>query len=414
VFPDNSVTQRSFAATAIEDEIAIITSKETLYHVVEELQLVKKWEDAKSPSDAYGLLRDKVEVERIPDTSIVEIEVSHTDPKESADLANAIGKAYKDRRTETETTRATNALDMLNAQETLQEQKVENSRLRMFELMEKYDIVDLGNTQGLGEEEAGRTTTTTPQALLDAETAYHQKQRDAADLASRVDMITGTDEKLRIQWLLKAGLISDVARDARDEAGKIATRRALLKASGMGSETDLATMQKQIASLNRFVQAAASDALSLLAVENKMAKSSLDNLAEIVETLRAEIQSERKSFVQYKEAKEEYLIQSELQEEMRKHLLQQKIDLSLPTVPIEIHEIAEMNEIPSSPDVPVTLASNAMYNLLWSIPGGLIVMYFAMLYSARQERMTLDEIAEAIELEIEEEEAVAQEKADNW
>ena len=105
--------------------------------------MVDKWGDANTRADAHVLLENKISVERLPGTSLVEVVVHHSDPDEAAQLANAIGKAYKTRRIQSEMLRSTSALDMLNAQEKLQEQKVEDARQRMIEMMEKFDIVDM-------------------------------------------------------------------------------------------------------------------------------------------------------------------------------------------------------------------------------------------------------------------------------
>jgi hypothetical protein len=55
--------------------------------------------------------------------------------------------------------------------------------------------------------------------------------------------------------------------------------------------------------------------------------------------------------------------------------------------------------------VRLELARNAALNLLWCIPGGLIVMYFTMVFSAWRYRVTMhpDYFAEAFELNPEQE-----------
>ncbi|MEZ5328628.1 MAG: hypothetical protein R3F19_26585 [Verrucomicrobiales bacterium] len=92
VFRDNS-TRAMITPAFIQTQFQIITSKETLYDVIEELQLVKKWEDAKTPADAYALLLDKLETEEVRGTDLIDIQIYHTDPEEAAQLANAIGEA---------------------------------------------------------------------------------------------------------------------------------------------------------------------------------------------------------------------------------------------------------------------------------------------------------------------------------
>lgn len=417
VFRDNSILTGKFAHTALQDEAQIVTSKETLYDLIEELQLVKRWDDAKSPSDAYGLLLGKMSAELLPGTSLLDIQIHHTDPQEAADLANATAQAYKRRRMVTETSRATNALDMLNAQETLQEQKVEDARQRMIELMEKFDIVDLGNDSQFSNE-PDRIPTTTTQLLIDEQKAFQQKKREASDLKARVETVQGIDKAQRTQWLLHANLLPDAARKAHSDAMEREKGMALILASGMVAESssEVTNLEKEIKALKQFVQSAGAEALKLMVLEEKLANAALENHSKIVERLRNTILQERKSYVQYAEAKRAYQTQNRILSEMREQLLKQKVDLSLPSVQIEIHEIAEANEVPVSPDIPETFADNALYNFLWCIPGGLIVMYFAMLYTAKSERYELEaeEIPEAVEVEVEDELEAAEKEEETW
>ena len=132
-------------------QMEIIRSRETLYKVIDEMQLVKRWEDAKTKADACLLLRGKIETKPIERTDLVDIEVYHTDPVEAADLANALARAYRERCNFHESSRSMAQLDVLNAQEELQVQMVENARLKMIELEERLKLVDLGNGPGFAE-----------------------------------------------------------------------------------------------------------------------------------------------------------------------------------------------------------------------------------------------------------------------
>ncbi|MGK0187314.1 MAG: hypothetical protein ACI9R3_003101 [Verrucomicrobiales bacterium] len=63
VFPENTSARPLLFkdhAIFIRNEVLKISSKETLYGVINELQLVKKWEDAKKPSDVYRMLSERI------------------------------------------------------------------------------------------------------------------------------------------------------------------------------------------------------------------------------------------------------------------------------------------------------------------------------------------------------------------
>ena len=118
----------------IQTQFMIINSKETLYQVIDKMGLVERWE-ADNRQQAYIMLLDKIEAEEVRGTDLIDIIVYSTDPQEAADLANSIANAYVGRRSEWEKTRSKKALDTLDYQLTQQEEKVEQARIKMLNLM---------------------------------------------------------------------------------------------------------------------------------------------------------------------------------------------------------------------------------------------------------------------------------------
>lgn len=208
--------------------------------------------------------------------------------------------------------------------------------------------------------------------------------------------------------MLKSNLLPDAARAAYDKSAALESQYALLSASAVVSETDaeLVNLEKSIQVNQGILAEAGTDVIELLEAEERIATLTAQRHQELVDELKFAMMEERRNHVQYQEVKASYLMHSKLLEDMRSTLLEEKIDAFLPRNPVEIHEIAEPNEVPALPRVPLTLAVNAALNLLWCIPGGLIVMYFALLYSAWRHRLTSHPYriadADAIELTREE------------
>ncbi|MGK0184631.1 MAG: succinoglycan biosynthesis transport protein ExoP [Verrucomicrobiales bacterium] len=367
VFRENS-TRAMLTPTFIQTQFQIITSKETLYHVIEELQLVKKWEDAKSPSDAYNLLLNKLETEEVRGTDLIDIEVYHTDPKEAADLANAIGKAYKDRRTETETTRSTNALDMLNAQETLQEQKVENSRLRMIELMEKFDIVDLGGSVPAWASLGDTTETGTKQLVMASKMNSLQAEQEISSIKTHIQTLSGLSGERLIEEAVALNVMDSTISMLFPERQKIKVQLEAMLNNGLGPKhPEVESLKSQLVEVDRLLENGVRAVKSSLKTRLEIAEASLLSLQDIEGDKKEESMDERKRYTQYVESKREYETQNMILTDMRQALLKEKVDLSLPKVPIEIHEIAEMNEVPAKPRVPLQLALGAVVGIVFGI-----------------------------------------------
>jgi serine/threonine protein kinase len=129
VFGENT-TGRTRTPTFIQTQFQIIRSKENLRRVIDELGLVEHWSVA-SPETAYDMLLEKLETEEVRGTDLIDIEVYSTDPREAAELANAIAESYRDRRNQAEASRSKAVLDTLNTQEHQQSQQVEEARIKI-------------------------------------------------------------------------------------------------------------------------------------------------------------------------------------------------------------------------------------------------------------------------------------------
>src|SRR6266581_3297787 len=90
----------------IQTEFEVIQSEIILGKVIQDLDLNKDWgkkfangETLKTP-ETMGILKSRMELRPVRNTSLLEIRVSSDRAEEAARLANAIARAYKDHRSE--------------------------------------------------------------------------------------------------------------------------------------------------------------------------------------------------------------------------------------------------------------------------------------------------------------------------
>ena len=128
VFRENT-TQTMMSPTFIQTPFQIIASKETLYEVVDRMDLVNRWDEVTSKPEAYRLLLDKIEVEEVRGTDLIDIEVHHGDPHEAAELADVIAAVYSDHRSASERQRNAAALETQYQSLKSERESVRNSGL---------------------------------------------------------------------------------------------------------------------------------------------------------------------------------------------------------------------------------------------------------------------------------------------
>ena len=178
-------------------------------------------------------------------------------------------------------------------------------------------------------------------------------------------------------------------------------------------ERTFAQLQRHTDALREEVEALVDNASADLLTERDMLKEQLKQLRDLVERKREQAMDERKSYTQYVDAKRAYQTQNKILTEMREALLQEKVDLSLPKSPIEIHEHAEANELPVGAWVESDMKSAAVTGAIWAIPGGIICMYLAFVFSSRREdddyayeyyfeEIDADQVPEALEVDLDE------------
>ncbi|MCB1097380.1 MAG: protein kinase [Verrucomicrobiae bacterium] len=376
VFRDKS-SRTMITPAYIQTQFQIITSKETLYDVIDELQLVRKWEDARTPAEAYAKLLKMVETEAVRGTDLIDIEVYHTDPQEAADIANAIAVTYRNRRTEMESARSKQALDILNAQETLQEQKVEDTRLRMIALMEKFNIIDLGDGMpdwaGVGD----TSETASKQLVQASKLSALQAEQEISTIRTHIQTLNGLEGERLFEEVVALNLMDSTISVFFPERQKLKAQLKALLDTGLGPEhPDIQSVESQLDNVNRILESGASSVKSSLQTRLKIAENSLKNLEELEVDKKEETMDERKKFTQYVEAKRAYETQNLILTDMRQGLLKEKVDLSLPKNPIIVHEIAEPDEMPVRPRGALNLLVGFFGGgILLFVPIGIVAMY---------------------------------------
>ena len=262
--------------------------------MIDEMQLVKKWEDAKTRGDAYGLLLDKLSTEEVRGTDLIDIEIFHTDPQEAADLANAIGQAYKNRRTEIETSRSNQALDMLNAQETLQEQKVEDARQAMVELMEKFNIVDLGTGGMPAWAGVGDTTDTgSKQIVMASKMNSLQAEQEISTIKTHIQTLTGLEGEKLIEGAVALNVMDSTISTFFPERQKLKVQLEALLKTGLGPQhPDIQSLNSQLAEVDRILENGVKSVKESLGTRLEIALLSLKSLEGIEKERRIDAREE--------------------------------------------------------------------------------------------------------------------------
>ncbi|HEY5792764.1 MAG TPA: Wzz/FepE/Etk N-terminal domain-containing protein, partial [Chthoniobacterales bacterium] len=123
----------------------IIQRTEVLYPVVESLQLIQRWAPlgVTNKRDAYLRLRSLLQIKAILNTDLIEITATTLSPKESAEIANAVAEAYKNKRIDEVKTWLNRSLSTLEGEVETQRQAVGRLQGDAARIRRQKNITDL-------------------------------------------------------------------------------------------------------------------------------------------------------------------------------------------------------------------------------------------------------------------------------
>ncbi len=153
----------------IQTEFEVIQSEVILTNVIEALKLRDEWGkkfaggEKLRTSEAIRLLKGRMDLRPVRNTSLIEVRCFSEDKDEAARLANAIAEAYRDYRLEQSQKLARGGIEALKSEFDQQEEKIKKVQQEADELRKKLNISDA--------DAAG----TAPTPLLESDVLRHLK-----------------------------------------------------------------------------------------------------------------------------------------------------------------------------------------------------------------------------------------------
>src|SRR2546422_11734727 len=135
------------SADSIETQVTLIKSYPILEDVARKLGRLPQSASGEAPRESKGYwgaldaISDKLKVARIPNTSILEITATSTNPREVRDLANAVAEAYRDYNKALRNVRVTEARRFIENQLREVEARVKRAETEVWAFREANRII---------------------------------------------------------------------------------------------------------------------------------------------------------------------------------------------------------------------------------------------------------------------------------
>jgi uncharacterized protein involved in exopolysaccharide biosynthesis len=371
---DSRTTYSGYDPYFLQTEFEVIQSEVVLRKVVEQLDLNTAWgkkfaagEKLKT-SETIRLLKGRMELRQVRNTSLVAISVFSEDPREAASLANTIAEVYREHRLNQQSSLANQNIMALKKQFDEQEQKVREGQKQVDQLRKELNISDL-NAAG-----------NAPAPTLEAETVRLLQGQLITSEAER--------DKEETQFMELQKLTSEQRRDALQTVVGTDDTFSKLVNERNASEQKLVSLQSDFAPDHpayRVARLVADDAAKRviermdgvmlgLSTRVKTLRSATDKLKTKLEETRAMDIKLAEGSRPYYEAKRRLEELTRFQTLLNLKLASEKIDMNLPkSTLVETIDRAEPALRPVRPNKPLNLFVGAVVGtLLGTMAGGAV------------------------------------------
>jgi uncharacterized protein involved in exopolysaccharide biosynthesis len=352
----------------IQTEFESIRSERVLGRVIKNLDLNVVWgkkynhnQPLKTP-EIIGLLKSKIGLRPIPNTSYVEIQVSSEDPKEAAQLANEVASAYQAYRKEERSNLSSDGLDALNKKLEEQEDKIATQAKAVDDLRVSLSVPDaIANADA-------------PAMLLTAgnlqklETLRIEKESQFAGEENLLRSLTNLDRGKLEQAILTT--TPDTFFSALLEQRSYAEQRLVVLKKDYGpSHPEYTKVNEQIDDLNKKIASRLDGIMMGLAKRVESLKTGLDLLVAQVENAKTRDVSTAAKTRPYFEAKRKLEAVQRYSQLLQMRFASENIESSLPkSSMVQIMDPAHSPDHPSFPNRGRALGSMG-FGLLLAISG---------------------------------------------
>lgn len=352
----------------IKTQIETISKPETLKPVIDQLDLVKKWE-APNASAALGRLRGNLDVQASMKSDFVFIEFYDQDAKIAADVANAVAESYKVQYIKVETDQKRKSLDIIHQQiQELEEQK-RAAKERELAAKKKAGIV--------GDWVIGSSTLAPGSGVENSEGKMDYMTREQRITQTEIEISTMESEYTTVSKLTPDQIVAQASALKLENASfaaqvakfqDLTVQRDGLMNGGLGARhPTVNSITKQLETLRAFIMSAAKEHVQGLQGRIDSAKATLKALKTDAGYKKQEELDMQSLYEEYRAAKDEvsYIEQTLIQ--MRTRSFEEEAGLKLIKFPATIYANAEVESRPAKPNIALNLALGGILGLMFGV-----------------------------------------------
>lgn len=352
----------------VKTEFESINKPETLYPVIEKLDLQKKW-GMPSRQSALGKLQGNLNAQSMPRSDFVIIEFYDQDATIASDVANAVAASYMTQRVEIDSRQKREALERMDKQIKLQVQLRDQARTKMLEIKKKAGIV--------GDWVPGGGPSITPGVNIATSKDAMVTSREQAMLQADLEVQNLSSELAQLDKLTPDELVSRASGLRLDnpnltsmtvEYQKLQISREGLTQQGLGRRHPLVqSADKQLAKSKELIFIETQSYIQGLKNRFDAALNRRETLQAYSKEADKEQIAKGATYNEYKIAMDEVTYIEALLLKFQESYSETNAGLELVKSPATIYAKAEPETRPSKPNVSLNLALGGVLGLMFGL-----------------------------------------------
>lgn len=352
----------------IQTQFETMTSSKILEQVVRELNLTREFG---LPNDqvAVSYLRDMVDTDAIRGTDLINIKVTDLDRQRAADIANAIFASYRKIREDQINQQNQQAIGVLEGQLQEQEERLRQARVRMHKAMKDYGIIDIARFTGGGMRGGGDEVDTGETDLIrQSQKLIFELKGDIGTLRAQIAALQGLEGDELIRKASNLGIDDVTIAKYYPQFNDLVLQEKQAEESGLGARhpTRLA-IRSQLDTVKKFLTGAVVDVRESLGLKLQQAEAKLQVADNQSTGQEKDFIENNLKYVTYQQARNDYYLQKDILKELTVESLKQKIEQTMPRLPLVVWQEAHPPDFPASPNKPLNLILGAVLGLIFGL-----------------------------------------------
>lgn len=358
---NTELTTGAVSAQFFATQFDIIKSRNVLSKVSDQLELPNRWGYDKE--SVMMILKGIVDAQNRRGTDLIDIKVRHTNKEDARDIADEVAKAYFAYRTEDEKTQSDAQLKELSRLVQDQEDKVEEKRKLLTNIVRTKGIILTGQ-----ESLYGTAINEDDRGAVSARETANKLEQEKIQIESQIQTLLKYDSDQLLTYAAGLNLPENIIKTLYPQYLEQQRMMSTLKTQGLGSRHPTVLAQNQaVANMKRQLDEGVASLKDTLRAQLALAEGNLAKFKVLSDEKTGEALERSIDSTDYLQAKNDLESAQDMLKAMKTKYISEKAQVRMTSNFVKVHESPVIAPGPVSPNVTLNLILGAVVGLVFGV-----------------------------------------------